>query len=453
MQRDHGRMLPVAMTGPAKLNVAVGPADTTGVSASPGPVPLDRSPIGVAPAPLAADPGQVISAVAGPPLVAAAISGVLELGPLVGALLVAVGVVVSVAITMRHVVAPLRSEVLRARADANGLEIELVAQRAERDFRDRLERALEHSEAEPATLRTGLRAIAELAPDAEVSLLLNVPDEPRIGWTVRLVGGSLEAAEPVPDTPTCSALTADASVVTTSSGALDACAHLHDPGLDVSATCIPLRLGDRLLGSVCVVDAPGDAVDPDLRRRMEWVVDRTGARVAEQRLVNGPVLRARTDPLTGLPGSTALRHHLRDLVRSLSPFCVAVVEVDHYGEIETDLDADEAVRTVADVLCATLRPDDMVVRLDGARFAAVLRQCSADQASSALERVRESMTLLLAEGDGVHVTCSSGVVESHRATSIDEIVQLATDACEVAQCAGGNRVSISTADTRTPTAD
>ncbi len=140
-------------------------------------------------------------------------------------------------------------------------------------------------------------------------------------------------------------------------------------------------------------------------------------------------------------------------MRSLSPFCVAVVEVDHYGEIETDLDADEAVRTVAEVLSATLRPDDIVCRLDGPRFATVLRQCSAEQASSALERARETMTLLLAEGDGVHVTCSAGIVESHRATSIDEIIELATTACEQAADAGGNRVAVSRSSDRTTAAD
>ena len=427
----------------AKFNVAAVSADSTGVSDSSGPAPDDLPMIGAAPTPVAADPARVVASVAGPPLIAAAVAVVFDLGAIAGAALVAVGVAVAVAVTLRWVVAPLRTAVLAARSEAGRLEVELVAQQAERDFRDRLERALEHSEAEPASLRTGLRAIAELVPDAEISLLLNVPDEPRIGWSVSLVAGALESAQPLPSTPTCSALTAGESVVTTSSSALEACAHLHDPMLDVSATCIPLRLGDRMLGSVCVVDAPGDTVDDVLRRRLEWIVERTGARVAEQRRIHGPALRARTDPLTGLPGASALQHHLRDLVRSLSPFCVAVVEVDHYGEIETDLDADEAIRIVADVLCATLRPDDMVCRLDGARFATVLRQCSADQASSALERARESMTLLLAEGDGVHVTCSAGVVESHRATSIEEILQLASEACEQAADAGGNRVAIS----------
>ncbi len=395
----------------------------------------------------------MIASVAGPPIVAVAIVAGFGLGPVLGSLLVAAGVAVAVALTLRLVVGPLRTAVMGARHQISSLEVELAEQQAERDFRNRLERALERCEAEPATLRTGLRAVAELVPDAEISLLLNLPDEPRIGWSVQLSGGSIDAAAPVPSTPTCSALTAGEPVVTSSSSALDACAHLHDTTMDVSATCIPLRLGDRLLGSVCIVGAPGESPDAELLERLAGVVDRTGARVAEQRRVHGPVLRARLDPLTGLPGPTALQHHLREQIRSLSPFCVAVVEVDRYGEIETDLDADEAVRTVAEVLDATLRPDDVVCRLDGPRFAAVLRQCSAEQASSALERMRETMTLLLAEGDGVHVTCSAGVVESHRATSIDEIVQLAAEACEAASDAGGNRVAISQPADRTPAAD
>ncbi len=257
---------------PAKLNVTVWPADSSGVSDSLGTGSFDVTAITASPAPIAADPARVVAAVAGPPALAVVLVIAFGLGPVAAALLVAAAVAVSIVVTLRHVVAPLRSAVLTDRAKVAQLEVRVAEHQAERDFRDRLERALERCEAEPATLRTGLRAVAELVPDAEVALLLNVPDEPRIGWSVRLSGGSLDAAVPVPSTPTCSALTAGASVVTTSSSALDACAHLHDPAMDVSATCVPLRLGDRLLGSVCIVDAPGDALDPELLGRLEWVV-------------------------------------------------------------------------------------------------------------------------------------------------------------------------------------
>ena len=113
--------------------------------------------------------------------------------------------------------------------------------------------------------------------------------------------------------------------------------------------------------------------------------------------------------------------------------------------IDERLAADAALRTLADVLCATLRPDDVICRLDGARFAAVLHGCTADQATAALERVRESLVLALADEPDEHpVTFSAGVVASQRATSLGQIVELAEAACERAMVAGGNRVTAAT---------
>jgi diguanylate cyclase (GGDEF)-like protein len=150
------------------------------------------------------------------------------------------------------------------------------------------------------------------------------------------------------------------------------------------------------------------------------------------------------DPVTGLPTEPALRGRLRDLVRSLTPFSVAVVRLDGEEAYRTEHGAgvDDALRLLAGMLTTTLRPDDVVCRLDGARFAAVLERCTADQASAAMERVRESLVLALTLDDVAHFTCSAGIVESHRATSLDETVALADAACDVALLRGGNRVSL-----------
>lgn len=394
---------------------------------------------------VAPDGLRVAAAVGTPPLTAAAVvllagwSGATAVGA------ITLGVVAAVLVTMRIVVRPLVDAAVRARLDSDALDSTLAEERQDREFRDRLEAVLRLTPAEPATLRTGLRAVAEIMPDCDISLLLNVPDEAKVGWEVRLRDGSLEPAAPLEDTPTCRALAEAATTVTVSSSLMDACAHLHDPLVDVSAVCIPLRLGDRTLGSVCIRNAPGETPDPRLLERAEWAVERTGVRVAEQRLQRGPSVAGRPDPVTGLPGPSALRHQLRDLVRTLSPFCVTVVSVDAFATLQYDhgeTAAEDALRLTADVLCTTLRPDDLVCRIDGPKFAIVLDECSAGQATSALERVRESLALLLAAEGDAPFTCSVGIVESHRATSLDQILQLADTACSEAHAAGGNRVSL-----------
>ncbi len=152
--------------------------------------------------------------------------------------------------------------------------------------------------------------------------------------------------------------------------------------------------------------------------------------------------------MTGLPTDVALRSHLRDLVRAHTGFCMAVVRMDGAEDYQAAHagDHDEALRLLADALVSTLRPDDVVCRLEGSRFAAVLESCSAGQASAAMERVREALVLSLTLEQVEHFTCSVGIVESHRATSLDETVNLADAASEAANLQGGNRVAVAHPD-------
>lgn len=388
------------------------------------------------------DLARAVVATIAPGVVVAGLTVVLDPSTAVASALVLSAAVLTCWVVVQHVVRPLTAAIHTTRGEHARTQFELLEQRADQDLRARLERALRNADSEPAALRVGMRAVAEAAPDAEVSLLLNVPDEPRIGWKVDLIGGELDTADPVPGTPGCSALAEGTSIVATAAS-LEACAHLQDLAGEVSAACVPLRAAEGTIGTVCVTTAPGEPLDPATLERIEWIVERTGFRTAEHRVSRGPVATARPDPLTGLPGPDALRPHLRDMVRSLSPFCLARIEIDRFDDLETDEDADAALVWVAEALCETLRPDDMICRVEGGGFAAVLRQCSADQAASVMERMREGLVLLLTQEADLRVSCSAGVVESHQATSLDEIVDLATAACDRARSGGGNRVAIS----------
>lgn len=395
-----------------------------------------------------ADPLRVIACVVGPPILAEAVVAAGGLTGSVALLIRLTGITSAAAAVMSLVVRPLLAAVAQARIAATDIEAQLLAERAERDFRERFDRAIATSEAEPASLRTGLRAVMELLPEYDVALLLSAPEEPRIGWSVRMVDGALQPAEPMPGLPGCIALSSGTTAVTTTSHALDACPHLGDPAMEVSAACVPFRLADRTLGAVCITGPPGEAPDAHTMATVEWIVDRTGARVAEQRRLKGPSTPGPSDPVTELPTEIALKSHLRDLVRALTPFCVAVVHVDGADEYRGEYGDDEfhdALRLLADTLVTTLRPDDVVCRLDGPRFAAVLQQCTADEASAAMERVREMLVLNLTMEGAPYFTCSAGIVESHRATSLDETVSLADAACEAAHLQGGNRVTVADA--------
>jgi diguanylate cyclase (GGDEF)-like protein len=387
------------------------------------------------------------------------------MSPAVGIVALIVGLGVGAASTWQWLVLPTRRSASLARLAAADARGELDAERARRDLRDRFERALATADGEPAALRTGLRAAAELLPDHEVALLLALPDEPRIGWRVDLVDGVLRSAYPVPHTPGCAALTAGVTVTTSTAAGLDACGHLTDPDEAVldpvtvsapppirfagspatSAACVPIRVSERDLGVVCLTGPPGERPAGDVRDTLEWLVARTGHRLSELRLGRDPGEHLRRDPVTGLGGTEALLHRLRMLIRSLTPFCVAVIDIDNYAALVREhgaAGADAALQLLADTTVTALRPGDEVCRIEGPRVAAVLSDCLGSDAVAAIERVRESLVLRIAEAGGAHFTCSAGVVESHRASSLEEIVQRADAACTDAHAAGGNRVAI-----------
>ncbi len=390
------------------------------------------------------EPLRVAAAVAGPPVLAELVIAAASLTGTAATAIRIAGWVLAVAVVISTVVRPLMGQVAAARVAAADAHGKALVARTEVDFRSSFERALAQTESEPAAIRCLLRAVSELRPETDTALLLSVPDEPKVGWSVRLVDGELEPARPVPDTPGCAAL-ASATTTSTTSSSLDACAHVTALDMAVASICIPMRLDDRLLGAVSMMDAPGESPDDHTIALLEWIVERTAVRVSEQRRLQGRSVIAREDDITGLPGPQALDRQLRDSIRSLVPFCVALVDVDdfaglrrHHGEDDTN----DSLRVLADSLRLTLRPEDLVCRLDGGRFAVVLGNCGATHASLALERVREALALTLSMDHRAPFTFSAGVVESHKATSIDDLMDRATRAAKLAHGNGGNRVAV-----------
>ncbi len=378
----------------------------------------------------AAEPVRVVATVVGPPLAAELVVAALGLDG-TGALCVRLlGWGLAVGAVLAAVVRPLVGALARTRLQAEDAEAALDSAHAEVGFRARFERGLAQTDSEPAAIRAALRAAAELVPDSDPSLLLAVPDQTKVGWSVRVLDNELQPARPIPGLPSCGALT-EGVTVSTSTSSLDACSHLSDPDMEVSTTCIPLRLDDRILGVVSILQAPGESPDGHTLGLLEWVVERTGFRISEQRRLKGRSTASREDDVTGLPGARTLDHFLRDSVRSLVPFCVAMVDLDEYAGLRHahgDQVADDSLRMLADTLRITLRPEDLVCRLKDGRFAVVLGNCGATHASMALERVREALTLTLTLETGPQFTFSAGIVESHRATSIEDLMEQARTA-------------------------
>lgn len=322
---------------------------------------------------------------------------------------------------------------------------DLAALRTEIAFRERFEDALRNSTGESMTIELMLRAVSEIVPDAQVSFLLSQPDHVRLGWAVALHGGRLDPAVPIGNSPRCRALERGGTVTSRFNHEVGACEHLAGQPVEVSSLCTPLTLGDRTLGVVNAICAPGQPPDADAVSVIEWILGRAAIRMTEQRLERGHSSIGSTDPVTGLPGIRAFRSQLKDLVRALVRFSIAIITVDDFEEV-IEAEGPESrhlmLASVGHALTSTVRPDDFVCRYDEHTFAVVLPGCDAARAAGVIERARESLALLLVVEGELAFTCSAGVAESNQATSIDDLLDMATTTCNRAAASGGNRVLV-----------
>lgn len=336
-------------------------------------------------------------------------------------------------------------EAVDLRIDNRQTTDDLMALRNEIEFRERFHDALRESTSESSTIELTLRAVTELIPDGQVSFLLSQPDNVRLGWAITLHEGHLDPAVPIGNSPRCRALERRSTIRARSNHAVGACEHLAGQSIEVSSLCMPLALGDRTLGIVNIIGAPGEPPADELVSGLEWIVEHAAVRMAEQRLDRGPSKIGAVDPVTGLAGREAFRTQLKDLIRALQQFSVAIISIDRYEELinENGSDAgDTMLLATSDALMATLRPDDFVCRYDDSTFAVVLPGCDSARAAGVIERVRESLTLLLVvEGENTF-TCSAGVAESSQATSLNQLIEMAESTCARATAAGGNRVLV-----------
>lgn len=101
------------------------------------------------------------------------------------------------------------------------------------------------------------------------------------------------------------------------------------------------------------------------------------------------------DGLTGMPNRALLRAKAEQAIASAARnhehLAVLFIDLDRFKQINDSLGhgaGDELLRTTAARLQQVLRANDIVGRLSGDEFAAVLTQCDADQASNTIERLQ-----------------------------------------------------------------
>jgi len=227
---------------------------------------------------------------------------------------------------------------------------------------------------------------------------------------------------------------------------LDVCSHLKSRvASPMAAAAVPLNATNRLLGVLYRLAPEGQEPTPAEIDYLEDISAVIAARVAVLRSVTGGSRADAIDRLTGLPDRGAMQERVLRLLQERQPFSVAVADIDRFGKLNETLGreaGDSALKILARVARHSVRPEDMVGRIGGDELVFILPRTQPDDATRALERLREELVLAQSAGEGPPFTLSIGVIGSSAGASIEEILHLVGHALNHAKSQGGNRVIV-----------
>ena len=150
---------------------------------------------------------------------------------------------------------------------------------------------------------------------------------------------------------------------------------------------------------------------------MEQETRKVKAHMEEERL------RARTDPLTGLPNRAAYDEHIEQEYerwsRYRTAFAVVVADLDLFKKVNDSfghLAGDKVLRLVAKVITKNIRVTDFVARYGGEEFVIILPSTGTAEAELAMDKLRQSLekSPFNFHGKPVGITMSFGVTEIKR---------------------------------------
>src|SRR5205807_4035393 len=154
--------------------------------------------------------------------------------------------------------------------------------------------------------------------------------------------------------------------------------------------------------------------------------------------------QAATDPLTGLANRRTLHDRLAAEVarpvRHSHPLSVAVIDIDHFKEVNDygGHDAgDEMLAGVARCLVENARAEDVLGRVGGDEFAWVMPETTREQALVAVERTRRAIAATVWQP--FRITVSAGICDTSASTRAAELVSFADGALYWSKAHGRNR--------------
>lgn len=158
---------------------------------------------------------------------------------------------------------------------------------------------------------------------------------------------------------------------------------------------------------------------------------------------------AATDVLTGLPNrrafTAAFEREIARAGRIGVPLSLVLFDLDHFKAVNDRFGhaaGDDALQRFGEILTAESRPGDLVARLGGEEFTAVLFDCDAEGARGWAERVAARLRDE-SERQEIPLTTSAGVISVDGAdATLDRMLIGADSALYAAKAAGRRRVEL-----------
>ena len=171
-----------------------------------------------------------------------------------------------------------------------------------------------------------------------------------------------------------------------------------------SALVIPLVFNTGLVGALAVYGQEAGCFNDDHRRLLARVAEQAAGVIANSITYEETKRDSLTDPLTGLPNTRFMFVHLtRELARAerlKSEVSLLVMDLDSFKEINDSFGhtaGDRALREVARVLRAGIRPYDICVRYAGDEFVVLLSGCGPDEARLKMLELQAAIDALMIE--------------------------------------------------------
>ncbi len=212
---------------------------------------------------------------------------------------------------------------------------------------------------------------------------------------------------------------------------------------------LPLRSGDRVLGTLVAASRHRGAFDDEAVRLLEVVALQAAQSLQRAKLFAEVERMATTDGLTGLVNHRRFQSLFDERLalarRYQKPLSFILCDIDHFKSVNDGHGhpaGDAVLRGVAKLLAGEARETDVVARYGGEEFALVLPETDSAAARSLAERIRVAVegASFQTDGGNLRVTLSLGIATfPETAQQKQGLIDLADQALYASKHGGRNR--------------